>query len=114
MPEPIAHTLIHYTDGTGEDLFGEWLQSLLDMPTRAAIAARLLRLELGLFGDSKALGKGLFELRIDHGPGWRVYYGFQAGRIILLIAGSDKSTQNSSIKAAYERLENWNQRSNTP
>jgi len=47
--------------------------------TRATIAARLLRLELGLFGDSKRIGDGLHELRIDHGPGWRVYYGKWAG-----------------------------------
>lgn len=110
MPEPIRHTLVHYIDEAGHDLFGDWLETLADVATRAAIAARLIRLELGLFGDSKALGEGLNELRIDHGPGWRVYYGKRAGRVVLLIAGSDKSTQSASIKTARKRLANWNQR----
>lgn len=110
MPESIRHTLIHFTDEAGCDLFGQWLEGLADVGTRAMIAARLVRLELGLFGDSKALGEGLHELRIDHGPGWRVYYGKQAGRVILLLAGSDKLTQRAGIKAARQRLRNWNQR----
>jgi putative addiction module killer protein len=111
MTEPVPHTLIHYTDEAGRDLFGAWLETLADVGTRATIAARLLRLELGLFGDSKALGEGVSELRIDHGPGWRVYYGRQAGRVILLLAGSDKAAQKTSIKTAQKRLTNWNQRS---
>ena len=111
MSEPIPHTLIHYTDEAGQDLFGAWLETLADVGTRATIAARLLRLELGLFGDSKALGEGVSELRVDHGPGWRVYYGRQAGRVILLLAGSDKAGQKVSIKTAQKRLANWNQRS---
>jgi putative addiction module killer protein len=110
MPETFKHTLVHYTDGAGVDLFGQWLDALADMGTRATIAARLVRLELGLFGDSKTLGDGVSELRIDHGPGWRVYYGRQAGRVILLVAGSDKSGQKEAIKTARKRLENWNQR----
>ena len=110
MPESICHTLIHYTDEAGCNLFGQWLESLADVGTMATIAARLVRLELGLFGDSKSLGDGLYELRIDHGPGWRVFYGRQAGRVILLLAGSDKATQGAGIKTARKRLKNWNQR----
>ena len=110
MPEPISHTLVHYTDDAGKDLFGHWLEALTDAPTRATIAARLIRLELGLFGDSKVIGDGLYELRIDHGPGRRVHYGKQSGRIILLVSGSDKSTQKASIKTAHARLANWNHR----
>ncbi len=110
MPESIKLTLIHYTDGAGVDLFGQWMDALADVATRATIAARLVRLELGLFGDSKPVGDGVSELRIDHGPGWRVYYGRQAGRVILLLAGSDKSGQKASIKTARKRLENWNKR----
>lgn len=84
MPEPIRQTLVHYTDEAGRDLFGHWLEALTDTPTRATIAARLVRLELGLFGDSKAIGDGLHELRIDHGPGWHVYYGRQGGVLFCL------------------------------
>ena len=72
MVEPIKQTLVHYTDEAGKELFGHWLATLTDTPTRATIAVRLLRLELGLFGDSKVIGDGLHELRIDYGPGWRV------------------------------------------
>jgi putative addiction module killer protein len=110
MPKSIRHTLIHYTDEAGIDLFGQWLESLADVGTRATIAARLVRLELGLFGDNKSLGEGLHELRIDYGPGWRVYYGRQAGRVILLLAGSDKAMQKAGMKTAHKRLKNWNQR----
>lgn len=110
MPESIRHTLIHYTDEAGIDQFGQWLESLADVGTSATIAARLVRLELGLFGDSKSLGEGLHELRIDHGPGWRVYYGRQAGQVILLLAGSDKAAQKAGINTARKRLKNWNQR----
>ena len=69
-----------------------------------------MRLELGLFGDCKALEGGLFELRIDHGQGWRVYYGIESGRVVLLLAGSDKSDQKSAIQTARKRLKNWQQR----
>jgi putative addiction module killer protein len=106
---PIHHSLIHYTEDD-VDLFGQWLESVTDVIARATIAARLIRLELGLFGDCKGLGAGLFELRIDHGQGWRVYYGIESGRVILLLAGSDKSTQKSTIKTARKRLANWQQR----
>ncbi|MFZ4625966.1 MAG: type II toxin-antitoxin system RelE/ParE family toxin, partial [Rhodoferax sp.] len=84
--------------------------SVTDVIARASIAARLVRLELGLFGDSKGLDGGLFELRIDHGQGWRVYYSIEAGRVILLLAGSDKSGQKSTIAVARKRLKNWQQR----
>ena len=110
VPETIKHTPIHYTDGAGVDLFGQWLDALADVGTRAMIAARLLRLELWLFGDNKVLGDGVSELRIEHGPGWRVYCGRQAGRVVLLLAGSDKARQKASIKTAHKRLENWSQR----
>ena len=109
MVVPIPHTLLHYTEAD-VDLFGQWLNSLTDMIAQAAIAARLVRLELGLFGDSKGLEGGLFELRIDHGQGWRVYYGIESGRVVLLLAGSDKSGQKSAIKTARKRLKNWQQR----
>ena len=58
MPEPIRHTLIHYTDESGRDLFGDWLETLTDVATRAAIAARLIRLELGCLTTARRLGMG--------------------------------------------------------
>ena len=109
-PEPIPHELIHYTDATGVDLFGQWLHSLTDTTTRAAIAARLIRLRLGLFGDCKPLGEGLWEQRTHFGPGFRVIYTVQAGRVVLLLAGTDKSGQDAAIKTARKRLKDWKSR----
>ena len=109
-PEPIQHELTHYTDVSGADLFGQWLGTLTDTTTRAAIAARLLRLKLGLFGDCKPLGEGLWEQRTHYGAGYRVFYTVEGGRVILLLAGSDKSGQNATIKAARQRLKDWKQR----
>lgn len=109
-PEPIHHELIHYTDAGGADLFGQWLQTLNDPTTRAAIAARLIRLKLGLFGDCKPLGGGLWEQRTHYGPGFRVFYTVRSGRVVLLLAGSDKGEQDATIKTARKRLKDWNTR----
>ena len=109
-PEPIQHELTHYTDAGGTDLFGQWLQTLSDPTTRAAIAARLIRLRLGLFGDCKPLGDGLWEQRTHYGPGFRVFYTVEAGRVILLLAGSDKGEQAATIKTARKRLTDWKTR----
>jgi putative addiction module killer protein len=66
--------LRRYLTASGRDVFGEWLSRLRDARTRAKIVARIDRLSAGNFGDAKALRDGLFELRIDWGPGYRVYY----------------------------------------
>lgn len=110
MPEPIPHQLLHYTDSSGVDHFGRWLDGLADITTRAAIAARLMRLRLGLFGDCKPLGSGLWEQRTHHGAGFRVFYTIEAGRVVLLLAGSDKGGQDATIKTARQRLKEWKTR----
>jgi len=66
--------ICRYIAKTGRDLFGEWLAGFKDVRTRAKILARIDRLSAGNFGDCKSLRDGLFELRIDWGPGYRVYY----------------------------------------
>ena len=76
----------------------EWM-SVLDVTTRARIRARIDRIEDGNFGDVKALGGGLFELRLDFGPGYRIYFG-KAGDEIHLVRGGDKSSQSSDIAQA--------------
>lgn len=78
-----------------------WLEGLRDGATRGRIVARLDRLKAGLLGDWKAVGNGVFELRIDHGPGYRVYYGQEGKTLILLLCGSDKSTQVKDIETAH-------------
>ena len=91
-------------------MIGDWLASLKDLKARARIAARLDRLSLGSFGDSKALREGVSELRIDWGPGYRVYYAMLGRTCVLLLCGGDKRRQASDIKRAIEYLEDFKER----
>src|ERR1039457_7071205 len=91
-----------YVGRSGSDVIGEWLSDLEDLKARARIAARLDRLSLGNFGDCKALREGVSELRIDWGPGYRVYYAMFGRTCVLLLCGGDKRRQSSDIKRAIE------------
>jgi putative addiction module killer protein len=85
--------------------FNEWIKALRDRKGRAIIRTRISRLQLGLFGDAKAVGDGVSELRIAFGPGYRVYYALDQGKIVLLLCGGDKRTQSKDIQQAKEY---WN------
>lgn len=80
--------------------FHDWLIKLRDVRARASIQARIDRLEMGNAGDSKGVGGGVFELRINHGPGYRVYYTRRGTMFIVLLCGGDKSTQPADILRA--------------
>lgn len=82
------------------DEFRRWLRRLRDDKAAARIAARIRRLEQGNPGDAKSLGSGLLEMRIDHGPGYRVYYVRRGAVIVVLLCGGDKRTQQSDIRRA--------------
>ena len=103
--------LCHYTDVSGEDLFGRWLHSIKDLQTLAIIASRLTRLANGNFGDCKCLGNGVWEMRIHAGAGWRVYYGLERDQLIVLCAGGTKNGQQRDIKTAIQRWKDWTSRS---
>ena len=90
-----------YQTAEGKIPVAAWLEGLRDGATRARIVARLDRLKAGLLGDWKSAGSGIFELRIYHGPGYRVYYGQQGKALILLLCGGDKSTQAKDIDTAH-------------
>jgi putative addiction module killer protein len=82
--------------------FSEWLQALKDSRAKARIAARTQRLAFGNPGDVRPVGGGVSELRIDFGPGYRVYY-LQRGKVlIILLCGGDKSSQDKDIKLALK------------
>jgi putative addiction module killer protein len=102
--------LRRYLTASGRDVFGEWLSRLRDARTRAKIVARIDRLSAGNFGDAKALRGGLFELRIDWGPGYRVYYALVGRSCVLLLCGGDKGKQASDIKRALEYLKDYRER----
>jgi len=87
--------------------FRDWRDSLRDSRAKAAIARRIDRLASGNPGDTKFLGKGVSELRIDHGPGYRVYYMRRGLQLIVLLCGGDKSTQTKDIAEAMELADNW-------
>lgn len=91
----------------GRAAFDDWYRSLLDKRMRAAVAVRLARVRLGNFGNHRSVGEGVFELKIDMGPGLRVYYGEQAGPTVLLLGGGDKSTQRRDISAAIKLWRQW-------
>lgn len=77
-----------------------WLSSLKDVRTRARIQSRILRIESGNFGDCCSVGHGVYELRLDFGSGYRVYFGMDGNALILLLIGGDKSSQRRDIKKA--------------
>jgi putative addiction module killer protein len=87
--------------------FDVWLLELRDDRARARIQARILRLSLGNPGDVKPVGEGISEMRIDHGPGYRVYFWQRGQVLIVLLCGGDKSTQDKDIKAAKSIAARW-------
>ncbi|CAM3786201.1 type II toxin-antitoxin system RelE/ParE family toxin [Polynucleobacter arcticus] len=99
-----------YTDAQGNAPFESWLHGLKDIQARARIRARLARVEVGNLGDCKNLREGIQELRLDYGPGYRVYLSRQGDEIVLLLSGSDKSDQDRVIEQAIKYLEDWKQR----
>jgi putative addiction module killer protein len=91
-----------YRTVDGRRPFSEWLASLHDTKARVRIRVRLDRVSLGNFGDCRNVGGGVQELRIDYGPGYRVYFGRLGSTIVLLLCGGDKSTQAMDIKLAHD------------
>jgi putative addiction module killer protein len=102
--------ILRYVNRRGIDMVGNWLAGLEDLKARARIAARLDRQSLGNFGDCRALREGVSELRIDWGPGYRVYYAMMGRTCVLLLCGGDKRRQSSDIKRAIEYLEDFKER----
>lgn len=85
--------------------FSDWLSGLKDSKARAKILVRIERLKLGNPGDVKPVGKGVSEMRLTYGPGYRVYYVQRGETLIILLAGGDKSTQDADIKTALALAE---------
>lgn len=96
----------------GKIPFTEWLNSIRDLKTQAKIRGRLDRLKIGNLGDCRSVGSGVFELRIDWGPGYRVYFGQIEQAIVLILCGGDKSTQDRDIRKAIEYWTEYRSREN--
>jgi putative addiction module killer protein len=102
--------LRYYQTSVGEQPFVEWLQGLDDRQARARIQARLARVAVGNLGDVEPVGEGVLELRIDWGPGYRVYFARIGKVIVLLLCGGDKRTQQRDIKRAKSYFEDFKAR----
>lgn len=108
------YELRHYATASGKSLLAAWLDSLRDRQAAARVAARIARLEAGIFGDCKPVGQGVWELRIDWGPGYRVYYALAGRSVVLLLCGGDKRKQAADIEKAIECWIDYKERTAKP
>jgi putative addiction module killer protein len=100
----------HYLTPDGRDIYRDWYDRLRDTKARIAIDRRINRMELGNFGDHKFLRDGVCELRIDVGPGYRVYYAIAGNEVVLLLFGGDKRSQSADIVRACGYWQDWKER----
>jgi len=106
-----VYEIRHYLAQTGKDLFMEWRRKIRNTKAAIAIDRRINRIELGNFGDHKFCRDEVWELRIDVGPGYRVYYAVIENQVVLLLCGGDKRTQDADIDRACEYWADWQKRS---
>ena len=106
-----AFGLYYYQTATGERPFVDWLAGLADMQARARVEARLARVATGNLGDIESVGEGVMELKIDWGPGYRVYFSRLGQVIVLLLCGGDKRTQQKDIDVAKAYFKDYKARS---
>jgi len=99
-----------YADANGHEPFSEWYFSLRDLRLKKAVDRRMQRAELGHFGDCKPCQDGVWELRIDLGPGHRIYYARHGQTVVLLLCAGDKRTQQADIARASACWKDWQRR----
>lgn len=97
----------NYLTETEQDPYARWLSKLPDRQAKARVIVRVDRMSTGNFGDVKPLGDGVWEARIDWGPGYRVYYAIAGKKIILLLLGGDKRKQNADVLTAKDYWADW-------
>lgn len=108
MTESFA--ILFYQTRHGRVPCREWLDTVADPVAYSAVQARMDRLERGLFGDCEPVGEGVWELRVNTGPGYRVYYAQAGKRVVLLLCGGDKRSQKADIKSAKTYWSDYEQR----
>jgi putative addiction module killer protein len=109
--QTFPYEIDYYVTEDGRKPFREWLENLWDAKGRAKVRVRLDRVRLGNLGDNRMVGEGVHELRIDFGPGYRVYFGLEGRRLVLLLLGGDKSSQTKDIGKAKEFWKDHKRRS---
>ena len=110
MAETQERDLLEYQTEDGRSPYRDWFTGLSDKKTRARIDARLLRIRQGNFGDAKSVGDGVSEHRIDVGPGYRVYFGVDGPRIVVLLIGGSNATQAKDIERAKTYWDDYQRR----
>jgi putative addiction module killer protein len=100
----------HYHNASDVDVYQEWLDGIRDRSTRVRITRRVDRIKDGNFGDHEPCRDGVYELKMDFGPGYRVYYSKVGETLVLLIGGGDKSTQVKDIDKAVANLQDYKRR----
>ncbi|SCC95919.1 Addiction module killer protein [Thiomonas sp. X19] len=104
------YAIQHYlTLSDGRDVYVDWLATLRNTTAKIAVVRRVTRMELGNFGDHRFCRDGVWELRIDVGVGYRVYYAMAGQEIVLLLCGGDKRTQDADISRACAYWRQWQQ-----
>jgi putative addiction module killer protein len=89
-----------YATAAGRAPYLDWFGALRDQRAKQKIDARIGRVRLGNFGQARGVGEGVFELKVDFGPGYRIYFGQDEADLVILLCGGDKSTQNADIRQA--------------
>ncbi len=107
----LVYEIRHYLTQNEKDVYMEWRRQLRDTRARIAVDRRINRIELGNFGDHRFCRDGVWELRIDVGQGYRVYYAVAGTHVVLLLCGGDKRTQDADINRACEFWADWQRRS---
>jgi len=105
-----VYEIRHYLTRNEKDVYMEWRRQLRDGKAKIAVDRRINRIELGNFGDHKFCRDGVWELRIDVGQGYRVYYAVSGTQVVLLLCGGDKRTQDADIGRACEYWLDWQRR----
>lgn len=105
----MARTLLEYLYEDGRSPFGRWLDGLA-APAAARVTAALYRLEAGPFGNTKSVGGGVCEYRVNFGPGYRIYFGQDGDSLVILLAGGTKKRQQQDIELARSRWQDYKRR----
>jgi putative addiction module killer protein len=100
-----------YRTRDGRRPLSEWIAALRDRRARSRVLARIDRLSIGLRGDWKPVGRGVFELRVDHGPGLRIYCAAHGNELVILLCGGDKRKQAQDIETAHAYWQDFKERS---
>ena len=104
----------HYVTDSGRDVVGEWIEGLNNRRATAKIGMRISRIAAGNFGDCRPVGQGVWELRIDWGPGYRVYHALAGKACVLLLCGGDKRKQSIDIARALAFWKDYQRRISYP